>query len=155
MPRILFVCHGNICRSTMAQYVMRDLVEKQGLARDFVIDSAACTSEELGEPVHPGTREMLESQGIACGDHRARKVTRKDADAWDAIVGMDEENMRDLRRLLPASAQKRCFKLLEFAGMSRDVADPWYTGDFAATFDDVLVGCRALLDRLDRAAGRR
>lgn len=88
---------------------------------------------------------MLELQGIACGDHRARKVTTADAEAWDMIIGMDAENMCDLKRLLPASAQHKCFKLLDFAGIDRDVADPWYTGDFAATFDDVVVGCRALL----------
>ena len=143
--KILFVCHGNICRSTMAQYVMQDIIERRGLGGSFVIDSAACRNDEVGSPVHPGTREVLELQGIACGDHRAREVATIDAEAWDMIIGMDAENMCDLKRLLPASAQHKCFKLLDFAGIDRDVADPWYTGDFAATFDDVVVGCRALL----------
>ena len=143
--RILFVCHGNICRSPMAEFVMRDLVEKRGVGEDFAIASAAAHDDEIGSPVHPGTRRMLERAGISCKGKKARRLRRDDAEAWDVIVGMDEANMRDMRRQLGHGAEGKLRKLLEFAGSDRDVADPWYTGDFEATYDDVLAGCTGLL----------
>ena len=132
--RILFVCHGNICRSTMAEFVMKDLVSRRGMANAFVIGSAATHDDEIGSPVHHGTRAVLEAQ--------------------DLFVGMDEANMRDMRRQLGRAAEGRCFKLLEFADSARDVADPWYTGDFNVTYDDVLAGCAGLLAWLDSGAPR-
>ncbi len=144
--RILFVCHGNICRSPMAEYVMRHLVEQRGIQESFLIDSAATSSEEIGNSVHTGTRRMLESQGIYCGDHRARRISARDAGKWDLIVVMDEPNVRNARRILGPDADVH--KLLEFAGSNRDVADPWYTGDFETTFDDVYAGCQGLLGYL-------
>ena len=152
--RILFVCHGNICRSTMAEFVMKDLVSRRGMADAFVIGSAATHDEEIGSPVHHGTRAVLEAQGIDCSGKTARRLRRADADEWDLFVGMDEENMRDMRRQLGRAAEGRCFKLLEFADSARDVADPWYTGDFDVTYDDVLAGCGGLLAWLDSGAPR-
>lgn len=152
--RILFVCHGNICRSTMAEFVMKDLVAKRGLADAFVIESAATHDDEIGSPVHSGTRAVLAAQGIDCSDKRARRLKRADAGEWDLFVGMDEANMRDMRRQLGREAEGRCIKLLEFTDTDRDVADPWYTGDFETTYDDVLAGCTGLLAWLN-AGGRR
>ena len=153
--RILFVCHGNICRSPMAEFVLKDLVEKRGLADRFVIGSAAAHDDELGSPVHPGTRRMLEEAGISCEGKTARRLRRSDAEAWDLLVGMDEANMRDMRPPLGRAADGKLHKLLKFAGSDRDVADPWYTGDFEATYDDVLAGCTGLLAWLDAGASRR
>ena len=141
--RILFVCHGNICRSTMAECVMKDLVSRRGMANAFVIGAAATHDDEIGSPVHHGTRAKT-----------ARRLRRADADEWDLFVGMDEANMRDMRRQLGRAAEGRCFKLLEFADSARDVADPWYTGDFNVTYDDVLAGCAGLLAWLDSGAPR-
>lgn len=152
--RILFVCHGNICRSTMAEFVMKDLVARRGMAEAFVIASAATHDDEIGSPVHPGTRAVLASQGIDCSGKTARRLRRDDAQAWDFIVGMDEANMRDMRHQLGRGAEGRCYKLLEFADSNRDVADPWYTGDFEATYDDVLAGCVGLFARLTADAKR-
>lgn len=146
VTRILFVCHGNICRSPMAEYVMKDIVRRRGLEECFVIDSAATSDEEIGEPVHPGTRRVLEDNNIPCGDHRARRITAHDASEWDLIVVMDSANVRNARRRLGDGAN--IHKLLEFAGEYRDVADPWYTGDFEMTFDDVYAGCQGLLGYL-------
>ena len=150
MIRVLFVCHGNICRSTMAQYVLEHLVHEQGLQDCFLIDSAATSREEIGNGVHPGTARMLKKQGVPCGNHRARRIRSSEADDWDLIVGMDRANMSNLRRMLPASAHGKLRKMLEFTGSSRDVADPWYTGDVQATYDDVLAGCQGLLLELEQ-----
>lgn len=152
--RILFVCHGNICRSTMAEFVMKDLVARHGLSDRFVVASAATHDDEIGSPVHHGTRAVLEAQGIDCSGKTARRLRHADAEEWDLFVGMDEANMRDMRRQLGREAEDRCFKLLEFADSDRDVADPWYTGDFDATYDDVIAGCTGLLARLAPGAKR-
>ena len=150
--RILFVCHGNICRSTMAQYVMQYLVDKRGLTDRFTIDSAATTYEEIGNPIYPPARRKLKSEGIPILDHRARRITADEQDDWDLIICMDEENMQHLRRILGADGMGNVRKLLSCVGESRDVADPWYTGNFDATYDDVMRGCTALLAEL--ASGR-
>lgn len=142
---ILFVCHGNICRSTMAQYVMEHLVREAGLADEFEIDSAAVSSEELGNPVHHGTRRKLQEVGIRCGDHRARRLERADYERFDLIVGMDGYNMRGMMRILGSDPQGKVCRLLDFSARPRDIADPWYTGDFDTTYDDVREGCEALL----------
>ena len=146
--RLLFVCHGNICRSTMAEYVMKHLVDQAGMSDRFVIDSAATSTEEIGNPVHRGTRKELARQGIPCGDHRARQLRRADANAWDYFIGMDSANIRNMKRMLGPEADGKIFKLLEFTGRGDDVADPWYTGDFRTTYRDVDEGCRALLAKL-------
>lgn len=143
MKKILFVCHGNICRSTMAEYVMKDLVKKEGLSDLFFIDSAATSTEEIGNPVHPGTRRKLHEMRIACGDHRARQITRADFAAFDYLLGMDRANIKNMRRMLGESP--KIMQLLDFSSSPRDIADPWYTGDFDATFRDVKEGCLSLL----------
>ena len=148
MERILFVCHGNVCRSTMAQFVMEELVRRAGREGEFVIDSAATSREELGNPPHYGTVGKLRREGIPVGHHRARQLRRDEYDAWDHIVYMDAENARGAARILGGDPDGKVSRLLDWAGRSRDVADPWYTGDFDATYRDVLAGCEALLAAL-------
>lgn len=148
MKRILFVCHGNVCRSTMAQFVMEELVRRAGREGEFAIDSAATSREELGNPPHYGTVGKLRREGIPVGHHRARQLHRDEYDAWDHIVYMDAENARGVARILGGDPDGKVSRLLDWAGRSRDVADPWYTGDFDATYRDVLVGCEAMLAAL-------
>ncbi|WP_289636172.1 low molecular weight protein-tyrosine-phosphatase [uncultured Adlercreutzia sp.] len=151
MFRILFVCHGNICRSTMAEFVLKDMVAARGLAGEFHIESAATSTEEIGNPVHPGTQRMLREHGIGGFQAKqARQLTRADYDGYDLIIGMDEANIRNMNRMLGGDPDGKIHKLLEFAGSVRDVADPWYTGDFETTYDDVLAGCKGLLAHLGR-----
>jgi len=148
--RILFVCHGNICRSPMAEYVMQELVRRAGLSQDIEVASRACRTDEIGSDVHAGTRRVLEAKGIPCPRRAARLVRREDYNHYDVIAAMDEENMRDLWHLTGGDPQGKCHLLLSFAGEAREVADPWYTGNFDATYEDVLRGCRALLAALER-----
>ena len=140
MVKILFVCHGNICRSPMGEYVLKDMVKKAGLADKFEIDSAAVSREEIGNPVYPPACRELQKHGIPCGGHAARQITRRDLGYYDAIYYMDASNARYLRRLFGDDAAK-CRPLLE-----RDVADPWYTGDFAQTWTDIWEGCRRIME---------
>ena len=137
--KILFVCLGNICRSPMAEFVMKDLVRKAGLEHQFEIASAAVSREELGNPVYPPACRELAKHGISCEGHRAHQITRREYDYYDRVYYMDESNLRHLRRLLPDV--ERCFPLC-----GHDVADPWYTGDFTATWNDVLEGCQKILE---------
>ena len=151
MFRILFVCHGNICRSTMAEFVLKDMVAARGMADEFSIASAATSTEEIGNPVHPGTQRMLREHGIGGFQaKRARQLTRADYDGYDLIIGMDAANIRNMNRMLGGDPDGKIHKLLEFAGSVRDVADPWYTGDFDTTYEDVLDGCKGLLEHLGR-----
>lgn len=145
LVRILFVCHGNICRSTMAEFVMKDLVERRGLADRFVIESAATSTEELGSPVYPGTRAILEREGIDCSGKRARQMRRDDYDRFDLLIGMDEANIRNMIRIVGDNPAGKVHKMMEFAGSEADIADPWYTRDFKTTYDDVLTACTGLL----------
>ena len=142
MMKILFVCHGNICRSPMAEFIMKDLVEKAGISGRFQIASAAVSTEEIGNPVYPPARRELQKHGIACDGKRARQVTVADFHHYDRIYYMDRSNARYLARMLPADPEK-IRPLLE-----RDVADPWYTGDFSQTWEDILEGCQAILEEL-------
>jgi len=154
MVRVLFVCHGNICRSTMAEFVLKDMVAKRGLSWQFHIESAATSTEELGNPVYPGTQRVLRAHGIGGFEgKRARQLRRADCNDFDLIIGMDEANMRNMGRMLGGDAQGKLHKLVEFAGSARDVADPWYTGDFDTTYEDVCGGCEGLLNFLG-ASGR-
>lgn len=145
MQRILFVCHGNICRSTMAEYVMRHLVHQAGLEDAIAADSAAATRDALGWGVHPKTQRVLRMHNIACGNHRATLMKRGDYATYDLIVGMDEENRRDMLRILRGDPQHKVHLLLDWTQEPRDVADPWYTDDYDTTFADVYTGCVALL----------
>lgn len=146
MTTILFVCHGNICRSPMAEYVMRHLVRERGLEKSVRADSAAARRDALGWPVHEGTRKVLSAHGVPCGGHRARLMTRADYDTYDLIVGMDAENLRDMCRITGGDPHDKLHLLLDWTDEPRDVADPWYTNDFNATYADVLAGCTALLN---------
>ena len=148
--KILFVCHGNICRSPMAEFVMKDMVRKAGLEDRFEIASAATSAEELGNPVYPPARERLRRAGISCAGKTARRMTRADYDAFDLLVGMDRQNLRNMLRIVGGDPEGKIRLLLSFAGRDREVADPWYTGDFDATFDDVTVGCAALLEEIKK-----
>ena len=145
MIKILFVCHGNICRSPMAEFVMKDMVRKAGLENRFVIESKAARRDELGNDTHYGTKAMLRQMGIPFAKRRATLLDRSDYDAYDYLIGMDEENMRDMLRLFGGDPNGKIYKLLRFADEDRDVADPWYTGNFDETYEDVLKGCTALL----------
>lgn len=140
MIKILFVCHGNICRSPMGEYILKDLVKKAGRESEFFIDSAAVSREELGNPVYPPARRELQKHGVACGSHRARQVTMADYQKFDRIYYMDRSNARYLERLLPQDPDK--VRPL----LNRDVADPWYTGDFSQTWDDILEGCEKIME---------
>lgn len=148
MIRILFICHGNICRSTMAEYVMKDLVARAGLSSSFYIDSAATSREEIGNPVHHGTRHKLKEVGIPCGDHRARQMSASEYDEFDYIIGMDSWNIRNINRIIGNNdPDAKVSKLLDFTDRrGADIADPWYTGNFDVTYTDVKEGCEALLE---------
>ena len=148
MIKILFVCHGNICRSTMAQFVFQDMVNKNGVSDKFYIDSAATSREEIGNTTHWGTVNMLKNVGVPVLPHKAKQITKKDYDEFDYIIAMDSNNIRNLNRLLNGDPEGKVYKLLAFAGSGRDIADPWYTGNFDVTYDDIVEGCTALLKRL-------
>lgn len=140
MIKILFVCHGNICRSVMGQYILRDMVNRAGLSERFEIDSAAVSREEIGNPIYPPARRELERRGVPVGNHRARQVTMEDYRHFDRVYYMDRSNRNYLARLLPRDPEKIRPPL------SHDVADPWYTGDFEKTYRDLLEGCRAIME---------
>lgn len=145
--RILFICHGNICRSPMAEFVLRDLVEKRGLSHQFYIASAATSTEEIGNPVHRGTRDKLAQYSISVDGKFAVQLTKRDYDDYDYLIGMDSQNIANIKRITGKSGPRIC-RLLDFTAHPRDIADPWYTGDFDRTYDDILSGCQALLDAI-------
>ena len=152
MTKILFVCHGNICRSPMAEFVMKDLVRKAGLEDDFSIASAATSTEEIGNPVYPPARRKLAEHGIGCAGKTARQLRREDYDRYDLLIGMDGTNLRNMRRICGGDPVGKLSLLLDWTGRPGDVADPWYTGDFEATWRDVAAGCAALLAYLSKEA---
>jgi len=148
MIKILFICHGNICRSPMAEFVMRDLVNHAGIGEQFHIASAATSTEEIGNPVHYGTRKKLREVGISTEGKYAVQLKRSDYKNYDYLIGMDSMNRRNILRMVGGDDEGKVFNLLEFAGESGDIADPWYTGNFEQTYKDVLRGCKALLKYL-------
>ena len=146
MIKILFICHGNICRSTMAEYVMKHLVKERNMEGEFYINSAATSYEEIGNPVHFGTRRKLEQMNIYCGDHRATRVEKSDYGKYDYLIVMDTNNLRNLKRIIGDDKDKKVYMLLDFCKRKGEsIADPWYTGNFDAKFNDVLDGCEGLL----------
>ena len=152
MHAVLFVCHGNICRSPMAEFVMKDLVRKAGADTEFFIASAATSTEEIGNPVYPPARRKLAEHGIGCAGKTARQLRREDYDRFDLLIGMDGANLRNMRRICGGDPDGKLSLLLDWTGRPGDVADPWYTGDFEATWRDVLAGCQGLLDALIKEA---
>lgn len=146
MKRILFVCHGNICRSPMAEFMMKDLVEKAGLGDQYYIESAAVSTEEIGNPIYPPAKRCLTGHDIWFDPaKRARQITKADYNRFDSIICMDASNMRLIRRIIPEDPDNKIHLMMSYAGIDCDVADPWYTGDFEATWRDVLLGCQCLM----------
>ena len=151
MTKILFVCHGNICRSPMAEFVMKNLVKKAGLENQFHIESAATSTEEIGNPVYPPARRKLAEHGTDSDGHAARQLRNEDYDRFDLLIGMDKANLRNMHRICGGDFDSKLHLLMEYAGHpDAEVADPWYTDDFEATWRDVLVGCQGLLYSLHR-----
>lgn len=148
---MLFVCHGNICRSPMAEFVMKDLVKKAGLEHRFVIESAATSTEEIGNPVYPPARRKLAEHGIRCAGKTARQMRRADYEAYDLLIGMDRANLRNMERICGGDPDGKMRLLMDYTDRPGQVADPWYTGDFDATWRDVEDGCRGLLRQLTEA----
>ena len=148
MHKILFVCHGNICRSPMAEFVMKQMVKDAGLESQFEIASAATSTEEIGNPVYPPARRKLAEHGIGCAGKTARQMTRQDYDYFDQIIAMDHNNLRNLKRMFGEDTEHKISLLMDYTHRPGDVADPWYTGDFEATWRDVWDGCSGLMERL-------
>ncbi|MBQ2545495.1 MAG: low molecular weight phosphotyrosine protein phosphatase [Clostridia bacterium] len=151
--RILFVCWGNICRSPMAEFIMKDMVKRAGLEERFEIASAATSDEEIrgdgtGNPVYPPAKRILAAHGLDCGNKRARQMTREDYGRWDLLIGMEEMNLRYMKRIAGGDPENKIRRLLDYSERPRDIADPWYSGDFEATWRDITEGCAALLDAL-------
>ncbi len=152
MVKILFICHGNICRSPMAEYIMKDLIRERELADLFEVASAATTSEEIGRPVYPPAKRMLEMHGIDCSGKRARKITQEDYDRYDLLIIMDRENLWHMERFFPRDFKHKIHMLREYCGDSKEIDDPWYTGDFKGVYEQIREGCAALLDFLTETA---
>lgn len=150
MTKILFICHGNICRSPMAEFMMKDLVKKEGLEDRFLIESAAVSREEIGNPVYPPAREMLARHGIGCAGKRARQITVQDYEEYDLLIAMDRSNLTRMERICGRDTQGKIHLMMDFTSRPGEVADPWYTGDFTATWRDLEEGCRGLLDYLEK-----
>jgi protein-tyrosine phosphatase len=150
MIKVLFVCHGNICRSPMAEFVFKDLVKKKGIDDRFMIASAATSTEEIGNPVHPGTRKILSTYGISTEGKRAIQIKKADYQEYDYIIAMDQRNIINMGRIIGQDPMNKVRRLLDFTSMSGDIADPWYTGDFDQTYQDVYRGCEALLKEICR-----
>ena len=151
MKKILFVCLGNICRSPMAEFVMKDLVRKAGLEWKYEIASAATSGEELGNPVYPPARRKLAEHGISCGGKTARRITAEDYQEYDLLICMDRMNLRNMRRIWDGDPEGKIHLLMDYTDRPGEVADPWYTGDFEETWRDVREGCQGLLEELERA----
>ena len=148
MKKILFICHGNICRSPMAEFVMKDIVRNAGLEHEFEIASAATSREEIGNPVYPPTKRILKEHGISCDGKTSRQITINDYNYYDYIVAMDQNNLRNLKKIIGDDPQKKVSLLMDYTNRPADVADPWYTGDFNTTWNDVVEGCMGLLSLL-------
>lgn len=147
MIRIMFVCHGNICRSPMAEFIMRDMVKKEGLSSQIQVASSATSREEIGNGVHDGTRRILKKLGISCDEKRAVQLTKSDYEACDYIIAMDRYNLQNINRIIKNDDAHKVSLLMDYAG-GGEVADPWYTGDFSTTFQDISAGCHGLLQHI-------
>ncbi len=150
MTKIMFVCHGNICRSTMAEFVMKDIVRNKGLENEFIICSSATSTEEIGNDTHWGTKKMLDEVGIHYTKRQAVQLKKSDYEDFDFIIGMDSANIRNINRIIGYDKNNKIHKLLSFAHIDRDVANPWYTRDFKTTYGDVLLGCTKLFEYINK-----
>ena len=150
MIKVLFVCHGNICRSPMAEFVMKDLVKREGLSEQFMIASAATSTEEIGNGVHYGTRNKLAALGISTAGKTAIQLTKADYHKYDLLIGMEGRNVINMKRIVGGDPEHKLYCLLDFSSFPRDIADPWYTGDFDRTYEDVYEGCTSLLTYLKK-----
>ena len=148
MIKILFVCHGNICRSPMAEFILKDLVKKQGLEDMFYIASAATSTEEIGNPVYPPARRKLMEHGISCEGKRARQMTRADYDKFDYLLAAEERNLINMKRIIGGDPDGKMYRILDFSDRPGNIADPWYSGDFDTAYRDILRGCEAFLHRV-------
>lgn len=149
MIKVIFLCHGNICRSTMSQFVLQDMVNKRGLSDHFYINSAATSREEIGNPPHYGTVNKMREVGIPVLPHRAVQMTKKDYEKYDYLIVMDEANIRNMKRIVGGDAEGKIHMLLDFSDEPRAIADPWYTGNFDVTYRDVVEGCEGFLRFLE------
>lgn len=148
MIKVMFVCHGNICRSPMAEFVLKDMVKKRGIEQEFFISSAATSAEEIGNGVHRGTREKLKQYGISTEGKYAVQLKKQDYQKYDYILAMDKQNVKNIQKIIEKDSQNKVHLLLSYAEKNRDIADPWYTGDFDKTYDDIVEGCNAFLNKL-------
>lgn len=149
MIKVMFVCHGNICRSPMAEFVLKHKVKEKGVEKDFIINSSATSYEEIGNPIHRGTKKKLYEEGIYCGEHRAIRLTKEDYNAYDYIIVMDSNNRRNIERIIGNDSENKVSLLLDFTERKGEsIADPWYTGNFDETYKDIDEGCNGLLKSL-------
>jgi len=153
MTRIMFVCHGNICRSPMAEFVMKKMVSEREKSTDFEITSSATSTEEIGNDIHPGTRRTLDKYGVKYTRREAVLLTRRDYERYDLFVGMDSANVRNMHRIFGSDPDSKIIRLLDLTDEKRDVADPWYTGNFEATWQDINKGCEALIEHITKTVG--
>ena len=151
MIKVLFVCLGNICRSPMAEYIFKDMVQKRDIKDKFYIDSAATSVEEIGNPVHYGTRNKLQKMNIRCGNHVARRITKQDYRKFDYIIAMEERNIVNIKRIVGEDKENKIYKLLDFSNNPRDIEDPWYTENFDKTYDDIVEGLEGFMKYLNNA----
>ncbi len=152
MIKILFICHGNICRSPMAEFVFKDMIQKHGLENEFQIASAATSTEEIGNPVHHGTTNKLAQYGISTAGKYAVRMEPADYQKYDYIVGMDSWNYKNMLRIAGRDSEQKISLLLDYTDSPQDVADPWYTGNFDKTYEDVLAGCQGLLNHINQTS---
>lgn len=149
MIKVLFICHGNICRSPMAEYILKDMVRKNGLEDKFYIESAATSYEEIGNPVYPPARAELAKHGIGCRGHAARKLVKADFEEFDYLIAMEEYNLRNIRREFGEALAKKVSLLLDYTDMPGDIDDPWYTGSFDVTYNEIVMGCEGFLATIE------